>query len=116
MSREMILLLVFSLIVVAYAFKSVQHMWAARIGAKHDSASVSGGSNSYPCRTKVIHRTSALWSIAVGVLNLPWVAYLAYVIRENDHVSLPVMVAMAAYVIVLNAVAQLGFKLIEERY
>lgn len=116
MSREMILLLVFSTIIVAYVVKSVQHLWAARIGAQLDSISASSGSDSGPSRAKVIHRTSALWSASVAVLNLPWVAYLAYVTRENDDVSLPVMVAMAAYMIVLNAVAQLGFKLIEDRY
>jgi TRAP-type C4-dicarboxylate transport system permease small subunit len=112
----MILLLVFSLIVVAYAFKSVQKFWAARIGAKLDSVHISGGSDSDPGRAKVIHRTSALWSITVSALNLPWVAYLAYVTRENEYVSLPVMVVMGVYVIVLNAVAKLGFKLIEDRY
>lgn len=111
----MILLFVFSLIVVAYLFKSVQHLWAARIGAKLDSASASGGSDSDSGREKDIHRASAMWSVAAGLLNLPWVAYLVYVTRENGHVSLLVLVVMAAYIIILNAVAQLGFKLIEER-
>ncbi|MEV4158091.1 hypothetical protein AB0J48_34210 [Nocardia salmonicida] len=114
MSREMILLLVFSTIIAAYVVKSIQHLWAVRIGAQLGGTSVSNGSDSVTSRAKVIHRTSARWSISIAVLNLPWVVYLAYLARENDHASLPVVAAMAAYMIVLNAVAQLGFKLIED--
>ncbi|MEV0434940.1 hypothetical protein [Nocardia sp. NPDC050413] len=115
MSREMILLIVFSSIAAAYAFKSVQHLWAARTGDQPDNAPAMGVSDSDLGQVKAGHRSSAMWSIAVCSLNLPWVAYLAYVTRENDDVALPVLVAMAIYIIILNAIAQLGFKLIEGR-
>ncbi|MBF6214928.1 hypothetical protein IU433_14320 [Nocardia puris] len=109
------LLFIFYFIIVVHVFDSVKHLWSARTRETVQDDSATDGPTSV-VHTKNMHRLTALWSIVLCLLCLPWVAYLNYIISEEDRrIPLPVLIFMAIYVIGLGVIGPLGKKLINEQ-